>query len=394
MSKLSLCMIVKNAESTLERALESVVNVVDEMVIVDTGSTDGTMDILHDWHGRYLKDRPAFFVVHEIEWTGFSDARNFSMDQATGDRIFILDSDEYVERGHEYIREAAEVPDLIAAKVGVLNQVKSGPVLGERIHQLRLFRNVPEIRYKHAIHNQIEDQVHAYAKKWMRLNGKAGVLASIDGEIVHTGYDLTDEGIADKYGPRIQLLRKEIAQARSEGHEGNVAYFQFQLALMLHMLFSMDEALDLWDEIDFTKLNATNRWYGHYTAARANLKADDMDRALRHCDGMYASQYIPGQPIAHEAASHMITGVVLLERGEREKGLKFMIQALLDNVQPTFATRCVLNNRQIIQTISDHFDEYTAQMLRGERDIVKVVEHLRCLQQDLQPIPEEVLELI
>lgn len=392
--RLSLCMIVKNAEATLERALSSVVDLVDEMVIVDTGSTDGTMDILHAWNERIMQDEPFTFRLFSIEWQGFAHARNFSMDQATGDMILILDSDEYISKGHEYIREAANEKDLIAGKVNVLNQVKAGPVLGERIHQMRLFRNVPEIRWEHAIHNQIEDNVMAYAKKWMRMNGKLGGLAAINAEIVHTGYDLTNEGIVDKYSPRLDLLRQEIRLSREKGDTSNEAYFQFQYALMLHMLFSMEEALSVWEEIDFTKLNATNRWYAHYTAARANLKEGNLDTARRHCNGMYAAQNIPGQVVAKEAASHMITGVVLIEDGEREAGLKFLIQAFLDNLTPQFGTRCILNNKQILQTISEQYDDETALILTQEQDATKLVEYVRELQRDLEELPAEVLEVL
>lgn len=387
-------MIVKNAEDTIERALDSVVDLVDEMIVVDTGSTDGTMDILRRKRGEFAIGLAPELQLFEIEWTGFADARNYSMDRASGDYILILDSDEYISKGHEYIREASDSPDLIAGKVNVLNQVKSGPVLGERIHQMRLFRNVPEIRWEFAVHNQIEDNVMAYAKKWMRLNGKPGGLAAINAEIVHTGYDLDDKGVVDKYSPRLKLLRDEIKEAREKGDASNEAYFQFQYALMLHMLYSMEEALSIWGEIDYTKLNATNRWYAHYTAARAHLKEGNLDTAMFHCNGMYAAQSIPGQPMAREAASHMITGVVLIENGEREKGLKFLIQAFLDNLQPQFGTRCILNNRQILQTISEQYSDDTALILTQEEDVVKLAQFVRELQMDLEELPEEILEVL
>ena len=68
---LSACMIVKNEEKDLERCLKSVRPHVDELVIVDTGSTDRTVEI-----AEYYADKLRFF-----EWTGdFSAARNFSMD--------------------------------------------------------------------------------------------------------------------------------------------------------------------------------------------------------------------------------------------------------------------------------------------------------------------------
>ncbi|MFA7012885.1 MAG: glycosyltransferase [Desulfobacterales bacterium] len=84
---LSLCMIVKNEEKHLPRCLKSVRNVVDEMIIVDTGSTDKTIDIARIFGAK----------VFEFPWTGdFSAARNHSLDQATGDWILILDADEVV----------------------------------------------------------------------------------------------------------------------------------------------------------------------------------------------------------------------------------------------------------------------------------------------------------
>ena len=383
--KLSLCMIVKDAEDTLERALESVKDLVDEMVIVDTGSTDGTPGII----AKYAD------IQDTIEWEGFAHARNHSMDLATGNVLLILDSDEYISKGHEFIREAADVPDLICGKVPVLNKVKKGPVLGEHVNQLRLFRNVPEIRYVHAIHNQIEDQVHAYAKKWMRLNGQAGTLAAISAEIVHTGYDLSDESVVEKYGPRLALLREEIKKARADGHDANVAYFQFQYALMLHMLFSTEEALDLWKEIDLSKLNASNRWYANYTAARANLHAGNLDEALVHCGGMYGSQRVPGQPLAPEAASHMISGIVLIEKGRRDDGLLLLIQAFLDNINPMFGTRCILNGRMLLKDIAHFFDDPdVTTVLLGASAPADVIEYVRGLQKQLEPLPDEVLELI
>jgi hypothetical protein len=82
---LSLCMIVKNEEKNLVKCLKSVRDIVDEMIIVDTGSTDKTKDIATVFGAR----------VFDFPWTGdFSAARNESLKKATGDWIFVLDADE------------------------------------------------------------------------------------------------------------------------------------------------------------------------------------------------------------------------------------------------------------------------------------------------------------
>ncbi len=84
---LSLCMIAKNEEDNIERALMSVKPVVDEMIVVDTGSTDRTKDIA----------RALGAKVYDFPWTdNFSDARNFSISKATGKWVLVLDADEAI----------------------------------------------------------------------------------------------------------------------------------------------------------------------------------------------------------------------------------------------------------------------------------------------------------
>ena len=85
---LSLCMIVKDEESVLARLLDSVKTGVDEIVVVDTGSTDATKEIA----ARYT-DR-----IFDFEWTDdFAAARNFSFSKATGEYAMWLDADDYID---------------------------------------------------------------------------------------------------------------------------------------------------------------------------------------------------------------------------------------------------------------------------------------------------------
>ena len=85
MNSISLCMIVKNEEATLQRCLESVAGIPDEIVIVDTGSDDATKDIAGEFTSRIV----------DFEWVDdFSAARNFAFAQATMDWIMWLDADD------------------------------------------------------------------------------------------------------------------------------------------------------------------------------------------------------------------------------------------------------------------------------------------------------------
>ncbi|HYF75279.1 MAG TPA: glycosyltransferase family 2 protein, partial [Candidatus Nitrosocosmicus sp.] len=86
----SLCMIVKNEEKFLENCLKSVKDFVDEMIVVDTGSADRTVEIAKSHNAR----------VFYFEWINdFAAARNYALDQATGEYVLVMDADEYLEQG-------------------------------------------------------------------------------------------------------------------------------------------------------------------------------------------------------------------------------------------------------------------------------------------------------
>src|SRR5262245_11774107 len=86
--RVSLCMIVKNEEDNLPACLGSVADIVDEMVVVDTGSTDRTKEVAERFGAR----------VYDFEWVdSFAAAANESLCRATGDWIFWLSADEWLD---------------------------------------------------------------------------------------------------------------------------------------------------------------------------------------------------------------------------------------------------------------------------------------------------------
>ena len=87
MATISLCMIVKNEEATLERCLASIQDIVDEIILVDTGSTDKTKEIAQEFSAK----------IYDFQWIDdFSAARNYSFSQATMDYILWLDADDII----------------------------------------------------------------------------------------------------------------------------------------------------------------------------------------------------------------------------------------------------------------------------------------------------------
>ena len=103
MITISLCMIVKNEEDTLGRCLDSIKGLIDEVVIVDTGSTDRTKDIAKEYTDK----------IFDFEWIDdFSAARNYSFSKATMDYILWLDADDiFMEIDLEKLKELKETLD-------------------------------------------------------------------------------------------------------------------------------------------------------------------------------------------------------------------------------------------------------------------------------------------
>lgn len=142
---LSLCMIVKNEKENLARCLASVKPYVDEMIVVDTGSADGTPEIALN-HGA---------KVSYFEWCDdFAAARNYSIAQASGDWILVLDADEelIIETDNWKHQLAANSEVTIYGMVLLHANIKN---LKGGFHG-RLFRNLPGVRYIGRFHEQID----------------------------------------------------------------------------------------------------------------------------------------------------------------------------------------------------------------------------------------------
>ena len=94
--KLSLCMIVRDNQETLRKCLDSVKSLVDEIIIVDTGSTDDTKIIALEYTGK----------VYDFHWKdNFSEAKNHALSKAGYGWVLFLDADESIsEKDHDIIR--------------------------------------------------------------------------------------------------------------------------------------------------------------------------------------------------------------------------------------------------------------------------------------------------
>ncbi len=164
-------MIVKNEAANLEAALGPVKEIVDEVVVVDTGSTDDTVAIAEKLGAR----------VHHFRWCdSFAAARNAAIEQATGDWIFILDADDRVVPPElEKLRALfGKLGDENAAyMMGQVSLAVDGGVALE-VEHVRLFRRRPDVRYRYRVHEQVVPDVMQ----------TGGAMVPTNVRLVHVGY--------------------------------------------------------------------------------------------------------------------------------------------------------------------------------------------------------------
>ena len=146
--KLSMCAIVKDEETALPNCLNSVKDVVDEIAIVDTGSTDKTPEIAKSWGAK---------VYHFPDNKDLSAARNLSLQKANGDWILVLDADEVLSpKIVPQIKEAIQQPDQI-----LINLIRHEIGASQSPYSLvsRLFRKHPRVRFSRPYHQMVDDSI-------------------------------------------------------------------------------------------------------------------------------------------------------------------------------------------------------------------------------------------
>ena len=170
--RVSLCMIARNEAANLPRCLTSVADLVDEMIVVDTGSDDNTRAVASAFGARF----------HEFAWVDdFAAARNESVRHATSEWIFWLDGDEYLDADNR-VRLRALLRGLGDENAAYLMRQRSlgGSADGDAVFfQCRLFRNVPAVRWRYRVHEQIQPAVEQ----------SGGTVRATDVFIEHSGYD-------------------------------------------------------------------------------------------------------------------------------------------------------------------------------------------------------------
>lgn len=239
-TSVSLCMIAKNEARDLPRCLASLKPVVDEIVVCDTGSNDGTREIAEAFGAR----------VVEHPWTGdFSAARNCSLAAATGAWILVMDADEVISPlDYDAFRELAGRPQGKAAAYTITTrnytnklvekwQDHDGRYPAEEAgrgwlpsDKVRLFLNRPEIRFENAIHEMVEPSLE-------RLKIPCPTATRV--VVHHYGY-LDDKRQDDKKALYYEIGVRKLAES------GGSPKAIVELAIQAAGIERYEEAIELW----------------------------------------------------------------------------------------------------------------------------------------------------
>jgi glycosyltransferase involved in cell wall biosynthesis len=250
--KISACLIVKNEEENLQRCLESIKELVDEIVIVDTGSTDKTIEIAE----RYTDK----LYIHPWQ-NDFSLHRNQSISYATGDWILIIDADEELSTNltkddiKELISKASDETDSISF---LMEDIQNDKVVMNCVTS-RIFRN-GKIRYNGRVHNQPS------------VDGKTAITTAI--KIKHYGYDLSPERMQQKFERTLSLLLKQYENNENE-------HVEFYLC-QLYGQNGMQEESQKWGELYYKKRDLTNIDFNttiYFTLIKSYIDTGNMQRA-------------------------------------------------------------------------------------------------------------------
>ena len=307
---ISLCMIAKDEEKNLASCLNSAKEIADEIVVVDTGSSDRTKEIAKNFNAK----------VFDFKWNDdFSKARNESIKNATKDWILVLDADEVLdEEGIRDIKSLVESKDAdgyLAAQINYTNESNTAgfmPAIDKRLNNgykgfyvsliTRLFRNKKDYQFSGAVHELVEDSIK-------KSNGK--ILTS-NVKIHH--YGNADPALAaGKRKYYLELAKKKANELKS-------ADSYYELGVLLKENGSEKEAAEAFNSA--LKSDKSHRM-ALYELGIASEKAKDYNNAINY--------YTKMLQIKEDAEGFFSLGVCNLRKGLLKEAKRNLTKSLLLN---------------------------------------------------------------
>ncbi len=263
---ISVCMIVKNEERVLEKCLKSIKvhlkNIVDDIVVVDTGSTDNTLKIVEEFGCR----------LFHFEWCNdFSKARNFSVSKAKNNWVMVIDADEVVENllKEELLAIQTKEYEALLCLVKIKDYDDNDNLMG--ITDTPRIFNKKHYEYKNNIHEQLTPK-----------NNKQLVQYVLNMEIKHNGY--SESVMQDKN----KAERNKIMLIEFLKEHPNNFYMKAQLGISYLQEDKMQEAIECLEEYVFNATYINTDMYTHFVIAYLNaLVTIEAYEAVVVCENLW-----------------------------------------------------------------------------------------------------------
>lgn len=218
--KLSINIMVKDEERCISRCIQSIYELADEIIVIDTGSTDKTKDIINQFGKKVI-------LSEQIWNNNFAEIRNMMIEKSSGDIIFMIDADEYLDITTD-IKKLKETINILFSSINTpfaICPIISDSTGSEFIHLRRIFRKKDKLHYVGYVHEDIRS-----------LDGKEIELVYSNVILNHDGYNEKIVRKKNKINRNLTLLKKTI-----EIEEDNARWYYF----IARDLFNSNHAIEI-----------------------------------------------------------------------------------------------------------------------------------------------------
>lgn len=310
--KLSICMMAKDEEENLDRCLESIKDIADEIIFIDTGSKDKTIEIAQSYGAK----------IYRHPWQDdFSLHRNQSIKYATGDWLLFIDADEELFGNKEDLKTwLKSVPKEIDGLSVTLKDIQGDKVVMQ-YNPPKVFRN-GKVKFKGIVHNRpIIKTEYIYCPELY---------------FHHYGYDISEEKKKAKYDRTVTLLNKRLKQSKSDYQayyylvqmHGWMEEWEDAMRNAEHYLKNKDKMKDAFNgSIYFTAIRAYTLYLKDYDKAKQWLESaikfdsKDLDILLAMTEYGVVTNDVP---VMAQGASGYISNYVQFEQNRASMGSRFV----------------------------------------------------------------------
>ncbi len=284
-------MIVRDESDNLHRCLSSVKDIVDEIIIVDTGSKDNTIEIAESFGAKIFK----------FKWEeDFAAARNYSLSKCGGNFILYLDADEILSENSKL-----SLRELVAGNQGkafscLINNISSSSDRSSIGRYCRIFPNHHGLKFEGKVHEQIE---YSLSKNNIEI-------IDSDIEIIHYGYDADKEALNAKALRNLELLLAEYSLNPS-------GYNSYQIALTYSLLNEIEKAKDYFEiALQDETLHKDYKFYSYEFLTNYFLQNKDLVKAKTFLEKLFAAD-------STRASAYLLASKIFSAEKNYERALMF-----------------------------------------------------------------------